>query len=227
MRLLQTDTLNVVELFESPLPTYATLSHAWGAEEVSFRDMVDVRRASQKKGFAKLEAASKLALSDGLQYLWTDTCCINQIDGAELSEAINSMFRRFQESSICYVYLADVTSDSEFKRSRWFTRAWLLQQLLAPNNLRFYNKDWKFLGTRYELVSQIADITGIDLHILNRNHNPIHGRWKPIRCSTVIASNVAKSLPLCPFSSQCPLQIECLGLPNEPRPTKKTQHTRC
>ena len=33
------------------------------------------------------------AIQGGLQYFWIDTCCINKANNAELSNAINSMFR--------------------------------------------------------------------------------------------------------------------------------------
>lgn len=48
------------------------------------------------------------ALRDGKQYLWADTCCIDESSSAELSEAINSMWNWYQRSAVCYVYLADV-----------------------------------------------------------------------------------------------------------------------
>lgn len=41
----------------------------------------------------KLEYACRQALEDNLQYVWTDTCSIEKSSSAELSEAINSMYR--------------------------------------------------------------------------------------------------------------------------------------
>jgi hypothetical protein len=178
MRLLNTSTLQFSWFFD--LPPYAALSHTWSDEEVSFEDMHNLDdKVTQKKGFAKLLACSSLAKHDGLQYLWIDTCCIDKTSSAELAEAINSLFKWYEGASICYVYLPDVKApksklDFGFERSKWFTRGWVLQELLAPNDLRFYDSDWTFLGTRYQLASQIAHITGIDLHILVRNHKSGH-----------------------------------------------------
>uniref|UniRef100_A0A0B7KPX0 Heterokaryon incompatibility domain-containing protein n=1 Tax=Bionectria ochroleuca TaxID=29856 RepID=A0A0B7KPX0_BIOOC len=47
---------------------------------------------------------------DGLQYFWIDTCCIDKSNHTELHEAINSMFRWYQNADRCYVFLADVTT---------------------------------------------------------------------------------------------------------------------
>ena len=64
---------------------------------------------------------------------------------AELSEAINSMFRWYQEASVCVVFLADVPS-SRFDESSWFTRGWTLQELLAPDKVLFYDNNWHAFG---------------------------------------------------------------------------------
>ena len=47
-------------------------------------------------------------IQDGLEYVWNDTCCIDKKSSAELSEAINSMFRWYANSVICYAYLSDI-----------------------------------------------------------------------------------------------------------------------
>jgi hypothetical protein len=50
----------------------------------------------------------------------------------------------------CYVYLADLTSISELLASRWFTRGWTLQELIAPESALFFNKHWQEIGTKGE-----------------------------------------------------------------------------
>jgi hypothetical protein len=84
-----------------------------------------------------------------------------------LSEAINSMFRWYRNASVCYAYLEDVhgpiTRDhGPFHASRWFTRGWTLQELIAPSHVIFYASTWMELGTRYSLGRIVSDITGID-----------------------------------------------------------------
>jgi hypothetical protein len=76
------------------------------------------------------------------------------------------MFRWYKNAQVCYVYLSDVTVETEFHSSRWFTRGWTLQELIAPSNITFYDKDWDDVGTKQELGNYISDITGIDLGVL-------------------------------------------------------------
>lgn len=101
------------------------------------------------------------------------SCCIDKRSSAELSEAINSMYRWYESAAVCYVYLADVSSapDSEqglleFRNSRWFTRGWTLQELLAPRNVLFFSQSWTHLGNRENLQTLISGITGIETDFL-------------------------------------------------------------
>jgi hypothetical protein len=149
------------------LPPYAILSHVWEDEEISFQELTS-EGAKLMKGYWKITAACATAAKDGLQYIWIDTCCINKESSAELSEAINSMFLWYGNSRICYAYLADVPSDedptsplSSFVLSKWFTRGWTLQELLAPNKVVFCGRDWINIGTKGSLRDAISVITGI------------------------------------------------------------------
>lgn len=55
-----------------------------------------------------------------------------------------------------------------FQWSRWFTRGWTLQELLAPSTVVFYDKDWREFGTRWSLRAQISRATGITYESMNR-----------------------------------------------------------
>lgn len=44
------------------------------------------------------------------------------------------MYRWYEKSGVCYAYLRDVPS-VPLDQSRWFTRGWTLQELLAPKSL--------------------------------------------------------------------------------------------
>ena len=168
MYLLNTSTFDLHEFQSSHIPDYAILSHRWGHEEVSFRDMQD-RRGPHMAGFAKLKSCCALAASDGWQYVWIDSCCIDKSSSAELSEAINSMYRWYQNAEVCYAYLSDVQegdgdpslADSSFRRSKWFTRGWTLQELLAPSTVVFFNRNWNEIGTKSSLYETIVSVTGI------------------------------------------------------------------
>jgi hypothetical protein len=163
------------------IPVYAILSHTWGqdAEEVTFRDMNDGKGKS-KTGYDKIRFCAEQARRDGLQYIWVDTCCIDKSDNTELNESINSMFRWYQDATRCYVYLSDVStqkrkrstrqSDSQrdlsFRESRWFTRGWTLQELLAPRSVEFFTRDRQRLGDKISLGQEIHDVTGIAIEAL-------------------------------------------------------------
>ncbi|ORY08191.1 hypothetical protein BCR34DRAFT_675109 [Clohesyomyces aquaticus] len=99
-------------------------------------------------------------------------CCIDKTSSAELSEAINSMFHWYRASARCYAYLSDVDalpgSDDlpDITHSRWFTRGWTLQELLAPASVQFYSSDWTFLGSKLRLCHELSHITNIDVNVL-------------------------------------------------------------
>ncbi|KAI2465265.1 HET-domain-containing protein [Annulohypoxylon bovei var. microspora] len=170
MRLIDVNTLELKVFFGSQTPRYAILSHTWdGDKEVTFQEWErrtdsTVRR---KDGYAKIVGACRRAQADGLQYLWCDTNCIDKTSSAELSEAINSMFAWYRDSYVCYAYLADVQAKTgTFAKSRWFTRGWTLQELLAPNRVTFFDHRWTVLGDRSELAGVISDISRIHIGAL-------------------------------------------------------------
>jgi len=152
MRLLNVDTLELEEYFGDHVPYYAILSHTWQqGEEISFVELATPEKAQNKAGWKKIHYTCKQAKQHGLQFVWVDTCCIDKRSSAELSEAINSMFAWYTKAQICYVYMSDVSKrdfDTTFPASRWFTRGWTLQELLAPSNVIFYDKEWKELGQK-------------------------------------------------------------------------------
>lgn len=192
MRLLHTTTLEVVEVLDDAIPTYSILSHTWDADELSFQNIQtvegrwrnppddEVRAIVNKKGFEKIKAAAVLAKRCGHAYIWIDTICIDKTSSAELSEAINSMHRWYQNAEECYAFLADVkpleeedlyAENSTFRTSRWFTRGWTLQELIAPKTVHFHACDWSFLGTKgkedWKLRFTLSAITGIYYDVLD------------------------------------------------------------
>jgi RanBP1 domain/Heterokaryon incompatibility protein (HET) len=159
------------------IPPYAILSHTWGREqdEVTFKDLIN-NTSDDKKGFQKLRFCNSRAEADNLHYFWVDTCCIDKSNSTELIAAINSMFRWYQNAAKCYVYLADVSIrdgqfparewESAFGNSRWFTRGWTLQELLAPRIVEFYSQNGERLGDKTSLQLQIHEISGIAVEAL-------------------------------------------------------------
>ncbi|KAJ2988428.1 hypothetical protein NUW58_g3983 [Xylaria curta] len=166
-------SVQIEEFITARIPAYAILSHTWGDYEATATQwnsrFTRLKRAKQA-GFAKILSTCKRARRDGLSYVWVDTVCIDKSSSAELSEAINSMFNWYQNAVVCYVFLEDVPSDlpdqvamlDVFTKSRWFTRGWTLQELLAPDHVLFFSRDWSELGTKKGLASAISRVTGID-----------------------------------------------------------------
>jgi hypothetical protein len=158
------------------IPPYAILSHTWGKQddEITFKDLVD-DTGRNKRGYQKLQFCGNQAKADDLHYFWVDTCCIDKSNNNELTRAINSMFRWYQDAARCYVYLSDVSVrtqdrqsfhvewESAFRNSRWFRRGWTLQELLAPKVVEFYSQDHVRLGDKTSLERQIHEITNIAL----------------------------------------------------------------
>jgi Heterokaryon incompatibility protein (HET) len=174
---------SLTEFFGHHIPKYAILSHTWGADEVTFKDFTDSEdKGKSKAGYGKLQFCGARAKHDRLQYFWVDTCCIDKSNSVELQEAINSMFRWYQNAAKCYVYLSDVptgieraddqfskrTRESAFRLSRWFTRGWTLQELLAPDleSIEFFSQEGYYLGDKRTLEPQIYEITKIPISAL-------------------------------------------------------------
>ena len=159
MRLLNTKSQELKD-FVGKLPPYAILSHTWEEEEVLFQDIVN-HTGNNKLGRAKIVKACSIAAQSNFQWIWIDTCCIDKSSSAELSEAINSMFRWYREYTICYAFLHDVHHDGQFKDSRWFTRGWTLQELIAPGFVLFLDQNLQFFGTKLSKAQEIESIMGI------------------------------------------------------------------
>jgi len=170
MRLLNTSTGVFEEFIGTNIPAYAILSHTWGDEEVSFKDMTTKPTNRSKKGYTKISMTCRLAQADELQYACIDTCCIDKSSSAELSEAINSMYRWYQSAEKCYAYLADLESTTQWRqnlpRCRWFTRGWTLQELIAPEEVYFFDEDWNRVFRKSDKIDILALITGVDKNVL-------------------------------------------------------------
>jgi hypothetical protein len=159
---------------DDTIPPYAILSHTWDeGQEVTFKDLEN-NSGKSKTGYNKIQFCAQQAKHDGLKHFWVDTCCIDKTNHSELSEAIISMFCWYKNAKKCYVYLSDVSSNAcegnsdpfyrselAIKKSRWFTRGWTLQELLAPDSVEFFSKDGEKLGDKQSLMQTLHDITGI------------------------------------------------------------------
>ncbi|CVK91476.1 related to beta transducin-like protein [Fusarium mangiferae] len=191
MWLINTKTYKL-ENFVNPPRIYSILSHTWEGDEVLFQDMESLPHARSKAGWKKIEMTCKASRRTNISHTWVDTCCIDKRSSAELSEAINSMFAWYKQSSICYVYLSDLVfprspvyslmpkslaalafSKLEHKlmTCRWFTRGWTLQELIAPGQVRFYDQNWNLIGSKVPVsgsrfIKILERLTGIPSSVL-------------------------------------------------------------
>ena len=195
MRLLDTYTGQFVEKDPRDKATkYAILSHTWDSNgEQTQEQLKGIQKryipdplpphASDFDALCrlwddpdlspKIRDACAFARANGYRYIWIDSCCIDKTSSAELSEAINSMYTWYTRADVCYAYLADVPADEDhskdescFRQSRWFTRGWTLQELIAPPHLVFLSKDWSVLGSKSALAELVHDVTNINIEAL-------------------------------------------------------------
>ncbi|KAI6143227.1 heterokaryon incompatibility protein-domain-containing protein [Pisolithus tinctorius] len=175
--------IEVLQELDDANADYAILSHRWTIE-LNFKEMVKLTRMEKRDeirkrdGYQKILKSCEQATKDGFKWLWVDTCCIDKRSSSELSEAINWMFRWYENAKRCYAYLHDV-NNSLFPRGRddvifcnsngwpeWFSRGWTLQELIAPRDLQFFNKDWTPIGDKRSLSCKLEEITRVPRSVL-------------------------------------------------------------
>ncbi|KAI6151667.1 heterokaryon incompatibility protein-domain-containing protein [Pisolithus tinctorius] len=177
-------TKPVLKELDDATTDYSILSHRWVGNEVNYKEMTKLAKMEnrdeirERSGYQKIVKSCERAKEDGLKWLWVDTCCIDKRNSTELSEAINSMFRWYQNSKKCYAYLHDVAAagfptscdTGEYPGSsgwpEWFSRGWTLQELIAPTDLQFFNKVWQPIGDKRNLSTTLEKITRVPSGIL-------------------------------------------------------------
>ena len=155
---------------------YAMFSHKWEADEPLFEKVarIVVHDLNNTPEHNKLKMFCKIAQGDGLHWAWSDTCCINQGDHFVLQEALVSMFRWYQGSTVTIIFLRGVRSPGGLTRSTWNTRAWTLQEYHASKVVRFYNEDWTLYMNldipnhkdSPEIISEMEQATGVSAQTL-------------------------------------------------------------
>lgn len=178
MWLISTNSYQLEEFLDSSVaPPYAILSHTWGNNEPTFKSVCEAGGDQQARQNTKIRYTCEQAKNHGLSHAWIDTICIDKDSSAGLTEAINSMYRYYEEAQYCYAFLTDVDGGGlrlhdtgrareEFKKAKWFTRGWTLQELIAPTEVLFYDRNWGALGVRSALFGLISEITTIDHQVL-------------------------------------------------------------
>lgn len=194
MWLINTTTEKIQFIADPELCQYAILSHTWRREgEPTLQEYMNhsmsppavasgrgikedrlAKRASagKEERFAKVRETCRLARARNIPYAWIDTVCIDKTSSAELTEAINSMFRWYKDAAVCFAYLVDLPVGPRkdlwhtLSLCRWFTRGWTLQELVAPKTVEFYDEAWNLRGDKHELSELLSAITRIDEDVL-------------------------------------------------------------
>lgn len=120
MRLLNVHKLEFEE-FHRDAPKYVATSHRWSAGNEAMMEDVMNKCNTDKSGYKKVEGFAKYVREHigYVDWLWIDTCCVNQNSSQEVSETVNSMFCWYSHAEMCLAYLADVGNardEDEFKR---------------------------------------------------------------------------------------------------------------
>lgn len=145
----------------------------------------DIYRVPKRGGWAKIAWACWTARNDteaGADWIWIDTCCIDKNNREEQQETIAAMTALYGNAKTCYAFLQDVSAEADERKeptrgpahgelipgvlrrlehSRWFSRGWTLQELLAPRELHFYDYEWRRMESKEDLIAEISRATGI------------------------------------------------------------------
>jgi hypothetical protein len=189
----------------------AMLSHRWEGKEPLLDDIRDktVYDLNALGGIVKLQSFCKVARRAGCRWAWSDTCCIDKTNNAELQESLNSMFVWYRHSALTIVYLSDVLPRSKagaLAKSAWNTRGWTIGEFLAPRIILFYQQDWTlYLNDRSPnhkesavIMQELGNAVGIDPRTLVAFRPGMIGareklQWSSTRVTT-LQEDIAYSL---------------------------------
>ncbi|KAL4069896.1 hypothetical protein V8B97DRAFT_2049062 [Scleroderma yunnanense] len=184
MDTVQQSSVTVFEFHPNETTAYTILSHWWNEQEVNYDEMVELVKTEendeirQRFGYKVILGSCEQAKRDGCKWLWVDICCIDKCSSADLSEVINSTYRWYEKSRVCYAYLHDVRGSS-LPVDCWGDRVttmdgWvrtrclvsLTHKMIAPNNVQFFNNDWQPIGNKRTFSYILSRITRVPQHIL-------------------------------------------------------------
>lgn len=152
---------------------YVMFSHTWDEYEPTFEDVFgksvyDIQNEKLRKFCRKVRDDYK-----PLQWSWSDTCCINNKDTDVYQKSVRSMYKWYQNSELTLVRLASPSESYPLpgiEHNRWMYRAWTLQELLAPEVIRFYDHNWELYlhdnsinhKTSPTIKGELARATGVE-----------------------------------------------------------------
>ena len=92
MRLLNVFTLQFKVIIGKDIPKYVVASHRWRIEEEATLTDIASRRNLDKSGYKKVEGFAKYVREQlkHIDWLWIDTCCVDQTSSQEVTEIFDS-----------------------------------------------------------------------------------------------------------------------------------------
>ena len=138
---------------------FHTISHTWsmvirqlsidiGIElkqqgtEIGYNDVFNRANLDGQLGYAHLLEFLKILHEDGVEKVWFDALCINQVDNEEKSRKILHMGAFYFHSLGCYMMAHGFGRgfgivDDDGHIPLWFSRVWTFQEFLLPKILSF------------------------------------------------------------------------------------------
>ncbi|KAG2131903.1 heterokaryon incompatibility protein-domain-containing protein [Suillus cothurnatus] len=101
---------------------YAIMSHRWLDDDMEPTHKEVEEGTATGPGYEKLKKFCEKARQYGMEFAWSDTCCIDKSSSTELDESIRSMFRWYSNSAICIVHLAQSKTIEHIKDDEWMKR---------------------------------------------------------------------------------------------------------
>ncbi|KAG1803176.1 uncharacterized protein BJ212DRAFT_1285359 [Suillus subaureus] len=194
---------------------YAILLHRWllGKQEPLYHQMPEEPTevpVGHGPGWKKLQNFCHTVKDvHSCEFAWSNMCCIDKTSSSELDESIHSMFCWYRNSHICTALLLETANlaalqlqergaSGEKAVNVWFERGWMLQELIAPSQIKFYGENWNPLihssmndrdsKVTMEKISMLTDINMKDLKSFTPGINQVPEKmlWASRRRTTCI-----------------------------------------
>jgi hypothetical protein len=166
--------------------TFRDLTESKGKSKAGYRKLIFCRKQAADDGLQYfwvdtccIDKSSSAELSEAINsmfdwyrgssvcyaYLWdvVDEAWYGEEDtDRQDRECLNSILSRPMTKAKQCVY-----GFGDWENSRWFSRGWTLQELIAPKVVKFYSREWGIIGTKAALSNRISRITEIPERILD------------------------------------------------------------
>ncbi|KAF2749229.1 hypothetical protein M011DRAFT_466346 [Sporormia fimetaria CBS 119925] len=109
-------------------------------------------------------------------YVWVDSWSLSESSTApfaETAEAVLLLYEWLKKAEFICVYLGDVGGKEEITKSSWFRQVPVVQLVAPPpRRMHFYDRDWKYLGDKGDLVERLSAATSVPAYILLHVRDP-------------------------------------------------------